>query len=144
MQYSTEEQMPDYVLAEIEDLLAGLPQQLAALFAPKPWPRAEMLAMARLIAAETGVPDLCGDVFCRRSGLCRAETIGGNGPPCAEFWSDEALTRLEGGLDGLVLAWMLAERADKSARDRLAARSGEPAPQAARRKAMPSRRARKR
>lgn len=36
MQHSNEEPMTDYVVAEIEDLLAGLPGQLAALFAPKP------------------------------------------------------------------------------------------------------------
>ncbi len=144
MRHSTEEPMPDYVVAEIEDLLASLPSQLAALFAPKPWPQREMLAMGRLIASETGVPEHCEDVFCRRSGQCRAETFGGNGPPCADLWSDEALTRLQGGFEGLALAWMLADRADNSVRDRLASPSGEPATQAGRRKAKPSRRARKR
>ncbi|MDH4988480.1 hypothetical protein QEZ47_23795 [Aminobacter anthyllidis] len=128
---------------EIEDLLASLPEQLSALFGSRARPRAEMLAMARLIAAETGVPDCCEDAFCRRSGLCRADTIGGNGPPCAEFWSDEALTRLEGSIDGLVLAWMLTERT-AATRQRLATQTVETATPAGRRKSRPSRRARKR
>lgn len=100
--------------------------------------------MGRLIASETGIPEHCEDVFCRRSGQCRAETFGGNGPPCADLCSDEALARLQGGFEGLALAWMLAEHADKSLRDRLAARSAEPATQAGRRKARPSKHARKR
>lgn len=113
--------LPYYVMMEIEELLGCLPDKLATLFWPSPWPRHQMMAMTRLVATETGIPELCDDAHCRRGGSCRAQTIGANGPPCAQFWSDAALNRLEGGFDGLVLAWMHAERTNSAIRDGLPA-----------------------
>ncbi|MEJ6783895.1 hypothetical protein [Aminobacter sp. Piv2-1] len=111
---------------ELEETARTLQEQLAGLFPAPPWPRAEMLALARYIATETGVPELCTDPMCRRGRLCRAETIAEGGPPCAAFWSSEALARLEGGFEALALGWIMAERRQAALRDAAAAAAAKP------------------
>lgn len=81
-----EEPLPPYVMMEIEELLGSLPEKLATLFWPRPWPKDEMMVMTRLIATETGVAGTCNDPVCRRSALCRAQAIGKDGPPCGASW----------------------------------------------------------
>ncbi|MGF7004572.1 hypothetical protein [Aminobacter sp. BE322] len=111
---------------ELEETARTLRGQLGGLFPTPPWPRAEMLALARHIATETGVPELCADPMCRRGRLCRAETIAEGGPPCAASWSGGALARLEGGFEALALGWMMAERRQAALRDAASAAAVEP------------------
>ncbi|RUM96906.1 hypothetical protein EET67_15320 [Pseudaminobacter arsenicus] len=95
---------------ELQEALDALPAQIAALFAPQPWPSAEILALARAIATETGIAERCGQKACRRAGKCRAKTIGETGPACGTLWPDEEIARLEAQIVGLVFSYVLTER----------------------------------
>jgi hypothetical protein len=94
----------------LEQALDELPPRIADLFAPHPWPSADILALARIMASEAGIPEKCGRANCRRAGQCRATAIGKAGPACGAHWPDAELARLEAAAEGLVFAHLLAER----------------------------------
>ncbi|MFU0506732.1 hypothetical protein [Pseudaminobacter sp. NGMCC 1.201702] len=96
--------------ARLQKVLGELPPRIADLFAPHPWPSADILALARLMATEAGIPEKCGRADCRRAGRCRAAAIGKAGPACGAHWSDAELARLEAAAEGMVFAHLLAER----------------------------------
>jgi hypothetical protein len=110
---------PDYRMMEIEKIVGELPAMIAALFAPREWPRNEMLALLHAMATDAGIPEECDDAGCRRGGICRAGTIGEQGPPCGAHWPDALVQRFEAVCEGMALSWILQERRAASAREAL-------------------------
>ena len=110
---------PDYRMMEIEKTVGELPGMIAALFAPREWPRNEMLALLHSMATDAGIPEKCEDAACRRSGICRAGTLGEQGPPCGAHWPDALVQRFEGACEGMALSWILEERRADRARNAL-------------------------
>ncbi|MEI5680901.1 MULTISPECIES: hypothetical protein [unclassified Mesorhizobium] len=110
---------PDYRMMEIEKTVGELPAMIAALFAPREWPRSEMLALLHSMATDAGIPEKCEDAACRRSGICRAGTLGEQGPPCGAHWPDALVQRFEGACEGMALSWILEERRANRARNAL-------------------------
>ncbi|UUP16312.1 hypothetical protein [Nitratireductor thuwali] len=74
------------------------------LFAPPPWPRAQMNVMFRVLAGDMDLPSRCPDRRCRRTGDCRGG-IGGDCEACVPLWSAADLARLEAAWLALALAW---------------------------------------
>ncbi len=74
-------------------------------FAPPPWPRDQMKAMYRYLAAEAGMPKRCADRRCRRIGQCRGgpERDGPDG--CAGLWEEAQVHSLTATFLALGLAW---------------------------------------
>ncbi|NGN41262.1 hypothetical protein G6N74_09315 [Mesorhizobium sp. CGMCC 1.15528] len=110
---------PEVVIPE-----TGAKRRLSGTYWPqhcqaRPGPRNEMLALLHSMATDAGIPEKCEDAACRRSGICRAETLGEQGPPCGAHWPDALVQRFEGACEGMALSWILEERRADRARNAL-------------------------
>ncbi|WP_157017066.1 hypothetical protein [Mesorhizobium xinjiangense] len=99
--------------------------EIIAPFDPPPWPREQMMAMYRYLAAEAGLQKRCPDRRCRRTGQCQGgpERDGPDG--CAELWDETQVHSLTTAFLALALGW--ACEAKRNEAMAAAFFSGEPA-----------------